>query len=230
MAACNVLALVSHPEKNTWKVLGDRCTQNTSPLTITSLSWFGKLRESWAELSSHKGFWAVWSCKMSQCALSLSSLQSAADSMSEFVFQWCRRSPNLSFSIQTILKIMKQSIKKLLCSRVNMTSVYTHSSKKSSKQILGVIWEICVRNRTQLRGKYCQQHIKCLQGQREEFIILMQGKSIATLQRLLKPNLNKNLLVPMKMWNGKLSQGNMAFLTAATFSAFWSNWPTQPNI
>lgn len=71
MAACNVLALVSHPEKNTWKVLGDRCTQNTSPLTITSLNWFGKLQESWAELSSHKGFWAVcparWASALSPC-------------------------------------------------------------------------------------------------------------------------------------------------------------------
>lgn len=46
---------------------------NTSPRMITSLSRLWKLQGSWAELGSHMGFWAVWSYKMGQGTLSLSS-------------------------------------------------------------------------------------------------------------------------------------------------------------
>lgn len=77
---------------------------------------------------------------------------------------------------------------------------------------MGVIWETCVRNRTQFWGRYCY-HVSSALRVGEEFI-LVQGKSTA--------GLLKKLSVSSKMWNEKLSQGNVALLTAATSSAPWS--------
>lgn len=86
------------------------------------------------------------------------------------------------------------------------------TDRKSSHQIIGVIWETRVRNRTQLWGRYCY-HVSSAMRVGEEFIPV-QGKSTA---RLLK-----KWSVSSKMWNEKLSQGNVALITAATSSAPWS--------
>lgn len=163
--------------KNTQKALCGCSIWNTSPLMITASVDSGNYRRAgliWAHTwSSGLSGPARWASTLSPPPVPsphpltppphlglplprpLPPPHSAADSVSEFVFWWCRRSPNLSFPIQTFLKIMKQQSKVLLCNWVNITLFCTDSSRKSSKQILGVIWEICVRTRTQLWGECC---------------------------------------------------------------------------
>lgn len=121
------------------------------PTKMASPTWFRNYRR--AGLSSHVGLWANWSCMVGRGAVS-SSLQSAANSMVGFAFRRWRRSPNVSVSIQVFLKIMKLWIGGLLCNCINVTLFWTDGSGKSSTQILGAIWEICVRNRIQVWGKY----------------------------------------------------------------------------
>lgn len=119
------------------------------PTKITSLPQFRRLQESWAQFT--RG--ALGGGMVS------SSLQSAVSRMAGLAFWRWRRRPPVSVPIRIFLKIMKQWIKALLCNWVNRTLFRTDSSRKSSKRIWGVIWEICVRNRTQLESSYFVNHV-----------------------------------------------------------------------
>lgn len=98
--------------KNTQKALWGLSIQNTLPQPSQASADSGSYRRAGLS-SAHTGGSGLsgpagWASALSLSFSSPTPTQSSADTVSELVFRWCRRSPNLSFPIQTFLKIMKR--------------------------------------------------------------------------------------------------------------------------